>query len=368
MVYPYRKELFVTFSAALLSVCPGFFAYLYILLLTQRRATLRRSLLTAAIFLVATITLHLIACHLFRLSGILIYLADMIFCIGLAYTLSQYRDSRALFVGLTALLFVTTAGSMGDSLLYFSDSPLGRVPFVLTFHFLFLFFIYACFRHVLQDMFAHVGSRWRGLCVIPLTMIVCFFLVDCLTVTDQDSCQPEHAWMVIFLCMAAVQLYGMVVYLFYRLRRQAQLENQGNVMKLQMRVLESHTAYIETNLNRARRFRHDLRHHFCILASCLDSGNLDAARQVLAAMDINFLESYPPSPLLAYTGDLCMDAVISHFDFQAKKANVALLVDMTLPKTLPVDQTELAVVLANALENALNATRKVPLEDRKSVV
>ena len=59
-----------------------------------------------------------------------------------------------------------------------------------------------------------------------------------------------------------------------------------------------------------------------------------------------------------------LDAVFSSYFLQAQRQDIRIEADITLPDALPVDEGELAVVLANALENAINANLALPPEDR----
>ena len=54
----------------------------------------------------------------------------------------------------------------------------------------------------------------------------------------------------------------------------------------------------------------------------------------------------------------------SYFD-QAQNQDIPVEADISLPDTLPVDEGELAIVLANALENAIHANLLLPTKQRK---
>ena len=60
-----------------------------------------------------------------------------------------------------------------------------------------------------------------------------------------------------------------------------------------------------------------------------------------------------------------LDAVFSTYFAQAKNQGIQVEAKIALPDTLPADEGELAIVLANALENAIHANLDLPQEQRK---
>ena len=52
---------------------------------------------------------------------------------------------------------------------------------------------------------------------------------------------------------------------------------------------------------------------------------------------------------------------------QAEQLNISMEIKVALPKELPVDAFELSIVFANALENAIQAVKGVPEEQRRII-
>ena len=59
-----------------------------------------------------------------------------------------------------------------------------------------------------------------------------------------------------------------------------------------------------------------------------------------------------------------LDAMFSSYFEQARRQEIAVDAQIALPDQLPVDEGELAVVFANALENAIHACAALPPEQR----
>lgn len=60
-----------------------------------------------------------------------------------------------------------------------------------------------------------------------------------------------------------------------------------------------------------------------------------------------------------------LDAVFSSYFSQAEQQGVRVDAEIRLSEQLSVDEAELALVFANALENAINACMRLPKEERE---
>ena len=107
--------------------------------------------------------------------------------------------------------------------------------------------------------------------------------------------------------------------------------------------------------------RHDLRHQLQTVTELISHGDKDAALDFLDAAKRRLDEQkeirwcHPP----------VLDAVFSSYFDQARNQDIQVEAKIGLPETLPVDEGELAIVVANALENAIHANQGVPSDKRK---
>ena len=106
--------------------------------------------------------------------------------------------------------------------------------------------------------------------------------------------------------------------------------------------------------------RHDLRHQLQTVTELVARGDQESALAFLDTarkrMDERKEIRWCQMPVL--------DAVFSSYFDQAQRQDVRITAKISLPDKLTVDENELAVVLANALENALHANLKLPPAQR----
>ena len=101
-----------------------------------------------------------------------------------------------------------------------------------------------------------------------------------------------------------------------------------------------------------RRLRHDMRSHLAVLGGLLESGKADAA--------LAYLSELGSSPALSGGKHLCenetANAVLTAKVDDMERAGIEHDVAVSLPEELPISDTDLAALLGNALDNAVEGT------------
>ena len=75
-------------------------------------------------------------------------------------------------------------------------------------------------------------------------------------------------------------------------------------------------------------------------------------------------KAFDASKTERYCQNTILNAVFSSYYSKAVKSKIKIESHLAIPNELPVDAAELSIVIANALENAINATKKLPEEQR----
>ena len=102
-------------------------------------------------------------------------------------------------------------------------------------------------------------------------------------------------------------------------------------------------------------FRHDIKNHLSVLDGLLSSGKSEEGRRYLKK-----LEAASASLSFPYqTGNPVVDILLSEKLGLAKTNGIAAEVSLILPKSLEIDDFDLCVIFANALDNAIHACQSV---------
>lgn len=98
-------------------------------------------------------------------------------------------------------------------------------------------------------------------------------------------------------------------------------------------------------------YRHDLRHHMQFLAGCIENGRTEQALGYIRSV----CSEIEAGKVTVYCENEAANLIFSAFADRAAKDGVQFTVQAGISQALPVSESDLCVLLSNALENALHA-------------
>ena len=152
-----------------------------------------------------------------------------------------------------------------------------------------------------------------------------------------------------------------VAYLAFVLRSSAEnetrlrLEQTQENLHLQVTQATREIASLRESERRAGTYRHDLRHHMQYLAGCIENGRTEQAQAYIREVCAE-IES---QKVRAFCENETVNLILSAFAGRAEESGVPLRVRAEVPHFIPVAETDLCVLLSNALENALHACQRL---------
>ena len=152
-----------------------------------------------------------------------------------------------------------------------------------------------------------------------------------------------------------------VAYLAFVLRSSAEnetrlrLEQTQENLHLQVTQATREIASLRESERRASTYRHDLRHHMQYLAGCIENGRTEQAQAYIREVCAE-IES---QKVLVFCENETVNLILSAFAGRAEESGVPLRVRAEVPHFIPVAETDLCVLLSNALENALHACQRL---------
>lgn len=102
---------------------------------------------------------------------------------------------------------------------------------------------------------------------------------------------------------------------------------------------------------RASTYRHDLRHHMQFLAGCIENGRTEQALGYIRSV----CSEIEAGKVTVYCENEAANLIFSAFADRAAKAGVQFTVQAGISQKPAVSESDLCVLLSNALENALHA-------------
>lgn len=159
----------------------------------------------------------------------------------------------------------------------------------------------------------------------------------------------------LLLCVGSVVTCWLVFFMADQTESHARLENANERSDLLLALQAKQYQELATDVERARASRHDLRHHLNTMKVMLDNGQYTR----LGAYLDDILEQLPRSSRITICENYAANAVLDYFITQAGELGVPIKVNFRVSRDMGISDTDLCVLLGNAMENAMDATLRV---------
>lgn len=155
-----------------------------------------------------------------------------------------------------------------------------------------------------------------------------------------------------FVCSVAYLVFVFQMTQAQRVRGQLeQIQNSLNMQVIQaVREIEA----LRESQRKTSIYRHDLRHHIQYLSSCIENGRLEQARRYMKEV-YSEIES---NRITVFCENEVANLLFAAFVKRARDNGIPITIRAHIPQTIPLPETDLCVLLSNALENALHACQK----------
>lgn len=162
------------------------------------------------------------------------------------------------------------------------------------------------------------------------------------------------------ITVATVLLVVVILLLVYiqLMRNEEAMQERLQTQELLRREQAKYCDALLKNYYTIRSARHDLHHYLGTISVLIQSGQYEQALEICGSASLQFGSSF------IYTGNETVDAILYSKQVLFHQAEAVLIVDGCLPPNAGYDGADLCVILSNALENALEAVIKLPIDDR----
>lgn len=152
-----------------------------------------------------------------------------------------------------------------------------------------------------------------------------------------------------FVCCAAYLVF--LLYNSSKERTQNQLKQVQKSLGIQLNQAVREIDALRESQILARQYRHDMRHHLQYVSACIENGQEEQAQAYIAGI----CKEIEAQKVVRYCENEAANLILSAFAGRAEKAGIQMNVKGALPSCITVSDSDLCVLLSNALENALHA-------------
>ena len=121
----------------------------------------------------------------------------------------------------------------------------------------------------------------------------------------------------------------------------------------QQELIETHYREVDNMYRQIRGWRHDYRNHIQTMKAYAAAGDLDAIDEDLTTVDT-----------VIKTGNPMTDAILNSKISLAKSKDISVIADAHIPLKLKTSEIDLCCIIGNLFDNAIDASMKLPKEQR----
>ncbi len=272
--------------------------------------------------------------------------------------LSRFRKWQLVFQLLSAILFCTLIQHGAGLIYYLSGS---RIEVLISSYIVLsagvIWFLVRFLRPLFLQTLLELRRGWWLMCMVMATYyVIIIYLIPGYIGISGSSTILKPA-----ISLLMVGFYSILIFLFSSTQKEAEARHSAQLSILQLSALQSRMEAVKAAENVIRTERHDLRHRLHTVAELVSRGDRETALDFLDAAQKRLDEQKE----IHWCRPPVLDAVFSSYFEQAQRQDILVKAKISLPDTLPADEGELAIVLANALENAIHANMQLPREQRE---
>ena len=128
----------------------------------------------------------------------------------------------------------------------------------------------------------------------------------------------------------------------------------------QRELIETHYREVENMYRQIRGWRHDYRNHIQMMKVLANNGDMDGIKVYLDELDtdLNTVDT------VVKTGNAMADAILNSKISLAQSKGITVRCDAHIPVKLKMSELDLCCIIGNLFDNAIEASGKLPEEQR----
>lgn len=139
-------------------------------------------------------------------------------------------------------------------------------------------------------------------------------------------------------------------------KKRIKSEKLQNSLNAAMTQAMNEIKALRESQNLTAQYRHDLRHHLQYIASCIENERLDEAKNYIKTIS----SEIELQKVVMFCENETVNLILSAFATACEKSGVQFTVAAKLPVHLTISDSDLCIILSNAIENAINACNELP--------
>lgn len=189
---------------------------------------------------------------------------------------------------------------------------------------------------------------WRYLWLVPaIFYFLWHYHIHFNSVSSLEVATDPHAVLFLFIINCGSYLiYYIVLRLVNESADNATLRSSNHQLELQTLQYEN----LQERISETRKANHDLRHHITVMQAHLENRDYDGLQAYF-----NSLKAQTPGGNLHYCSHYTLNVLLAYFSQLARENGIHCSIRIHVPQQLSIPDNDLAVLIGNLVENAIEA-------------
>lgn len=265
--------------------------------------------------------------------------------------IAKWRDSKALFLGLSASNYVLAGNIVAAILHIWTGNLYLCIAGCIAAHVIILSVLYVKIRDICLGYQEETMKSWWRLCLIPVFFYSGFSSFTFFPFTLDDH--PQNILGVVMFLITMFVAYVIVMRYVATESRWTDLYWQNMIFETYIKNMENQYYLVEQSERNLRILRHDMRHYSGMIDSLLEQGEYQEIKKI--TKHINTVAD--GNKVTKYCNNLIVNTMLSCMMGRAASLDVEVRQSIVVNEQISVNGYELAMVVANLLENAMDCVK-----------
>jgi sensor histidine kinase YesM len=196
-------------------------------------------------------------------------------------------------------------------------------------------------------------------CLSIYSLAFIFYTIQIIKIDNKNyylaSVFPKIYYILPFVSFALLISILITVYIFKKMLQGEEEMKKSMLMQQQFNLQCNHSKNIEGFYREIRIVMHDMNNHLSCLKSLATNNNIEEIKKYID----NIAETMNKLDFKIKTGNPISDAVINEKSNIAKAEGIQFICDFMIPKETLLEPVDLCVILSNALDNSIEACKRI---------
>ena len=262
-----------------------------------------------------------------------------------------HKGIKLVFAVLSVLLFGNIAiinGILASYVFFGENTPLIDTGARILTYIIFLPIIYQLRIQYLK-MTEILLKGWLELSFVLLMLYVLKYYLIFIPTPLFD--RPEYFFHIYIVIVLSLLIYTMFLFLFVEIQSKADTDRDKKLLAIQVESMIAQSSYLISSEEKVNILRHDIRHQLSIINELILKGDTLSASLLLNDYESQLPEISNP----VYCDNVVINAALIYYFKKAASHQIMINSKLNIPEKINVSAAELAIVFANAIENAIHA-------------